>query len=203
MFRCIALSKLAVLTLLIFANFVDLNAQSDSIYRLAAGTRIRLTLDAELSSRVASKGDTFIATVAEPVIVREVIVVPVGSQIAGRVVRAERAGNGGRTAKLVLNFDRLIVAADSRAIDANLVSGLNGPKGSSLKYLSIIGGAAAGTAIGALSGSGRNAGIGALVGAGVGTGIAFSLKGKDVTIDKDAEFEIELKKEVVLPVIDY
>ena len=47
--------------------------QSDSIYRLPAGTRISLEVDAEVNSRVSSVNDTFLATVAKPVVVRDAV----------------------------------------------------------------------------------------------------------------------------------
>ena len=37
----------------------------------------------------------------------------------------------------------------------------------------------------------------------VGRTSVFLLKGKDVRLREDQEFEIELKKEVILPVMDY
>jgi len=45
--------------------------------------------------------------------------------------------------------------------------------------------------------------IGAGIGGGVGTAVALLRKGKDVRIRKGEEFEIELRKEVMLPVLDY
>jgi len=69
--------------------------------------------------------------------------------------------------------------------------------------LSIIGGLAAGTAIGAVTNGGTGALIGAAIGGGAGTAVAMLKKGKDQRIKKGNEFEIELKKEIVLPVLDY
>ena len=51
--------------------------------------------------------------------------------------------------------------------------------------------------------SGSGALIGAGVGGGAGTCIALLRKGRDAKIDRGGEFEIELKKEVILPVLDY
>ncbi|MEQ1924391.1 MAG: hypothetical protein ABL952_17985, partial [Pyrinomonadaceae bacterium] len=68
--------------------------------------------------------------------------------------------------------------------------------------LSILGGAATGALVGSAN-SPTGALIGAGIGAGAGTGAAMLRKGKDVKIRRGEEFEIELKKDVVLPVLDY
>jgi len=75
--------RVAVFTLLIFAAFSTAAAQPESIYRLAAGTRITLKLDAEINSQVSGVNDTFIATLARPVIVRDTVVLPAGTTVAG------------------------------------------------------------------------------------------------------------------------
>ena len=56
---------------------------------------------------------------------------------------------------------------------------------------------------GAVSKANNGALIGAGVGAGAGTAVALLRKGKDVRIRDGEEFEIVLKKEIVLPVLDY
>src|SRR3954463_7304503 len=94
-----------ILLILIFAVTESSYSQPDSIYRLPAGTRIRLKLDAELTSRVASVDDTFLAFVATPVSIRDAVVVPAGTQIEGRVIGVRRAGAMGRNGSLELLFE--------------------------------------------------------------------------------------------------
>ena len=66
---------------------------------------------------------------------------------------------------------------------------------------------AGGTAIGAILGAVSKADSGALIGAGIGAGaggvIAYLKKGKDVKIKADEKFEIEITKNVILPVKDF
>ncbi len=199
-----AVTRLVFTTLLIFASYWTTRSQSDSIYRLAPGTRITLKLDAEINSRVSDVNDTFIATVAKPVIVREVILLPVGTIVEGRVIKAAPASVGGKAGTLVLAFESIkFVNGVKREVSGFLVNELRGGSMQTTNLLSILGGAIIGTAIGAAARTGNGALIGAAIGAGAGTGVALARKGKDVRIRKGQEFEIELKKEVVLPVIDY
>lgn len=196
--------RVAVFTLLIFAAYSTAAAQSDSIYRLAAGTRITLKLDAEINSQVSGVDDTFVATLARPVIVRETVVLPAGTTIEGRVTAVRPASAGGKGGRLELAFQTLRLGRDiERKIDAELVNKLSARSGGTFSALAIIGGAAAGALIGAVSGSSRGALIGAGVGAAAGSGAVLAKRGDAVGIRKDAEFEIVLKRDVTLPVLDY
>ncbi len=195
---------MAFVTLLIFGIYGAALAQRDSIYRLPVGTRIKLKLDAELSSRVSSVGDTFIASIAQPVVIREVIVLPAGTEVEGRVFEAKPASAGGRSGKLDLSFLTIRWSNELiRDIDGMLVTKLKAKPSSFPGLLSIFGGAAVGAIFGGITRSSRNILLGGGIGAGVGTAIAMRRKGNDVKIGKGVEFEIELKREVVLPVSDY
>ncbi len=196
--------RVAVFTLLIFATITTAAAQSDSIYRLAAGTRITLKLDAEINSQVSSVNDTFLATLAKPLIVRDTVVLPAGTTVEGRVTAVRPASAGGKGGRLELAFQTLKLGRDiERKIEAELVNKLAARSSSTFNTLAIIGGAAAGALIGAVSGSGRGVLIGAGIGAGAGSGAVLVKKGDAVGIRKGDEFDIVLKRDVTLPVLDY
>lgn len=199
-----SIARAAILSILIFANFVFAYAQGDSIYRLPAGTRISLKLDAEINSSVSTVNDTFTAVVTKPVLIRDTVVLPVGTVVEGRVASVTPAAGLGKSGKLDVVFEWLrLVPETRRNIDGVLINKLSVSSSQTFTALSILGGGAAGAALGGATKSGTGALIGAGVGAGIGSGIAFFRKGKEARIRKNEEFEIELKKEVVLPVLDY
>ena len=203
MYRFASIIKLTVLSLLIFANSLTLVSQTGSIYRLPAGTKIVLKLDAEVSSRVSSLNDTFLATVAKPVSVRDSVVLPVGTVIEGRVSSVIPAASFGRSGKLDVVFETLKISDQTRHIDGAMTTEIRPPSEQGWSFLGIFGGAAAGGAAGTVSKAHNGTLLGAGIGAAAGTGIAFFHKGKDARIPKGEEFEIELKKDVQLPVLDY
>lgn len=166
------LSQAFFLTLLIFGNSVYALAQRDSIYRLPAGTRLRLKLDVELSSKVASVNDTFIASVVTPVMNNDTVVLPAGAIVEGRVTEVARAAHAGRDGRLEVVFESLKLAQGTRRIEGAFVSKTVKEQTSKFFLISFL------------------------------DAIAFR-KGDEARIRKDQEFEIELKKEVVLPVIGY
>jgi hypothetical protein len=129
---------------------------------------------------------------------------PVGTVIEGRVAGVTHAATGGKTGILSLVFETLILSKDQRrSIDGVLVDKLKADSARLVNVFTILGGTAIGAIFGAVSKSGRGAALGAGIGTGVGTGIVLLRKGKEVRISKNVEFEIELRKEVVLPVLDY
>jgi hypothetical protein len=198
-----ALIWLLVFLLLIFGSHWSAFCQPASIYRLPAGTRIRLKLDAEINSRVASVNDTFLAFVAKPVSIRDEVVVPAGTVIEGRIRGVERSGAAGRDGLLDLTFETLRLDGKTRQIDGVMASPLR-PRGTSRSgILSVLGGAAAGAVVGGITRSGTGALVGAAAGAGAGTGLFLIRKGQDARLRRGEEFEIELRAPVVLPVDDF
>ncbi len=196
-------TKVFAFLFLFFASYTFSEAQN-SIYQLQSGTKIRLRMDTEINSKVSSVNDTFITRIAEPVIIRERIVLPVGTIIEGRVVSVEPAEVGGQGGKLEVKFESLRFADGAkRNIEGELVNELKAESVQKSNIFTVIGGTAIGALFGAVSKAENGALVGAGIGAGAGTGVALLRKGKDVRIKSDEEFEIELKKDVTLPVRDY
>lgn len=194
---------LIFLLFLFFASFSAIKSQ-DSIYQLQSGTKISLRMETEINSKVSSVNDTFITKIAKPVVLRETIVLPVGTIIEGRVVKVEKSSTGGQNGKMEVVFESLRFADGARRdIEGELVNELKAEDVQKSNILTIIGGTALGAIFGAVSKTENGALIGAGVGAGAGTSIALLRKGKNVRIKSDEEFEIELKKAVNLPVQDY
>lgn len=195
--------RVAFLGFLFFAVAVDGAAQSNSIYRLPAGTRMKLKMDAEINSKVSSVNDTFIARVSEPVRNRESVVLPIGTIVEGRIIAVSAAASRGRNGRLDVRFEMIRFDDEvERAILGELVNPLITPTNNKTAAWTILGGSAIGGAIGAASGKGINVLLGAGIGAGAGTGIAFLRKGKQARIRTGEEFEIVLKRDVILPVRD-
>lgn len=195
-------TKVFALIILIFAGFSSNHAQN-SIYQLQPGTKIALRMDNEINSKVSSVNDTFTATIVKPVLAREAAVLLPGTVIEGRITKIERAA-AGQSGRMELKFESLRFAdGNKREIDGVLVNELKTGSNAKSNAITIIGTTALGAVFGAFSKTGSGAAIGAGIGAGAGTGIALLRKGKEARIKSDEEFEIELKKEVILPVRDY
>jgi hypothetical protein len=196
-------TKVFAFIFLFFASFLTVESQ-DSIYELAAGTQIHLSMDNEINSETASVNDTFTTEIVEPVKVRDSIVLPVGTIIEGRVTNVERAASGGKGGSLSVKFERIrFENGEKRDIEGVLVNELHAESSQKANILAVIGGAGLGALLGAVTKTENGALIGAGIGAGAGTGIALARKGKNVRIKRDEKFDIKLTKRVTLPVRDY
>lgn len=185
----------ALLTTLFFVNSV-----TAQIGELKSGTKIRVQMDNEINSEVSSVDDTFTVVVAEPVKVRDVVVLPIGATIEGRITKARRASTGRKNGNLEVVFETLkLESGQKRKIEAVLVKKLKVKTSNTGKILTILGGTALGSIIGAVSNVDNGALIGAGIGAGAGTGTTLLQKGKDVRIKADEKFDIKLTKSVTLP----
>jgi hypothetical protein len=181
----------------------ELKTRTDSIYRIPVGTRIRLRMEGAISSKFSTANDTFLARVAVPVVIRDVTVLPVGTLVEGRITEASPAGLGSRNGQMDFRMETLKFSDEvNRSIDGVPVQALKAKRHSG-GWLPVIGGSILGAAVGFAVGTAPGAVIGAGIGFGIGAGARYSKKGGNVGLKDDDIFEIELKKEVVLPVLDY
>lgn len=197
--------EIFALFFLLFVNFAAVVAQTDSsVYQIPAGTTMRVRMDNEINSKVSGVDDTFTMTLAAPVVRREVVVLPTGTIIEGRVTKVRRAAYGGKNGNLEISLQTLRLSSETKqSIEGGLVNELKTESSPATSILTVLGGTAIGGIVGAISKAENGALIGAGLGTGAGTGIAFLRKGKDVSIKADEEFEIKLTRNVNLRAKDF
>jgi hypothetical protein len=200
----IRITKVFAVFFLIFVISASMQGQSDSIYRIPAGTKVTLRMDSEINSKVSSVDDTFTAKVLLPVRIREVVVIPEGVTMEGRVTEVTRAGTAGKRGTLMVRMEKLTLAPNAvREIDGSPATAFVAVSGSKYRWFSVLGGGVLGTIAGTLSGGRNGALIGAGIGTGAGTAVALLRNGHDVAVQEGEIFEIQLNKEVLLPIRDY
>lgn len=190
----------------LFAIFIiSANSQTTSVNDIEAGTKIVLKMDNEINSKASGVNDTFTATLAEPLLIRETIALPIGTVIEGKITNVKRASVAGANGRMTVSFQTLrLPDGTRRSIEGVLVNDLKADGSTAkLKTLTVLGATVGGGIIGAVSKASTGALIGAGIGAGAGTGVTFLQKGKDVRLRADERFEIKLTKNVSLPAQDY
>lgn len=131
---------------------------------LAPGSYVTVRLNQQLSSNRNRNGDSFTATLAEPVVVNGVVVAEPGQTVGGVVADSER----NNPAKLVVQLTELSLVDGQRLpIETKLVA-RRGPGFTGQDAGTIIGTTAIGAGIGAAADWGTGAAVGAGVGAVVG-----------------------------------
>jgi len=159
-----------------------------------AGTDLTVTIDTALSSKSSQAGQTFLATVAQPVTINGTTAIPKGSSVTGTVLTAKIKGEG----ELSITLKNITVRGHNYPLHtASLDSTVKG-KGKRTA-VTTGGGAAAGALIGGIAGGGKGAGIGAAVGA-VGGLIGGAATGnKQIEIAAETPLTFTLSHELTLP----
>jgi len=182
------------------------------IYSVALGTVMRVRMNQTITSKTAQVGNTFMATVTEPVYsTNGVVVIPVGSTVTGRVNTVTRAANQGKPGGIDASFISVrLPNGRTRAINGSLTDlegntssdnegTAGGTKMKNRKLIFIGGGGAGGAVLGAAIGGGKGALIGGILGAGAGfLGDRFT-KGKEAEVKSGTEFGVYLNQAFAMP----
>jgi hypothetical protein len=156
------------------------------------GTALDVRLTETLSSELNEKGDTFLATLASPIMVDDRVVIPAGAGVQGRVVEARSAGRFSGKPGLVIEVTRLAYNGESYELSSNQYS-KQGSSRTTRAATTIGGGAGIGALIGGILGGGRGAAIGAMIGAGAGTGVQAKAKAPEVQLPAETMLSFRLE----------
>jgi hypothetical protein len=182
-------------------------------YSVSANDVMRVRLNDTLDSEKARVGDSFTATLVDPVYSKGgVLLAPQGSTIGGQVTNVQRAQKNGKPATLDVVFTSIpLPNAAHRAINGSLTdlessTGTSDNEGqvaasktSHRKAKFIGGGAGGGALIGAIAGGGKGLAIGAGVGALTGAIAGRVKKGHEVKVKSGTEFGVVLNRSFSLP----
>jgi hypothetical protein len=163
---------------------------------LRQGTSIAVRLDQALSSDHLSAGDTFQASLAEPLIADGYVIAERGARVSGRVVDSQRAGRLSGSAGLGLSLSSIQTTDGQKIAVSTEPWTKSGDSSRNEDIAKIGGGAALGAIIGAIAGGGKGAAIGAGVGGAAGTGAAATTRGKPVTIASETVIRFRLATRV-------
>ena len=160
-----------------------------------SGTDLVLRLETPVSSETAKVDQPVRATVAKPVVVAGMTVIPEGATVTGAVVAAERSGRVKGRASIALRFNEVVVLnTPYRITTTRIAREAEATKGEDAKKIGI--GAGVGTAIGAIAGGKKGAAIGAGIGGGAGTGAVLATRGKEVSIAAGTTLRTEITETV-------
>ena len=164
---------------------------------IPADTRITVRMIDSVDSETARLGQTFRASLDEPIMVNGQVVAPRGADVLTKLVQDQRSGKiQGRTALTLALAD---IAINGQRVDVTStdVTEQSGSQGA--KSAKVIGGTAAlGTIIGALGGGGKGAAIGAVSGAAAGGAVQVLTSGQRVKIPSETRLTFRLQTPVQL-----
>ena len=160
---------------------------------IPAGTEIHVTLDTALSSKGSSAGDSFEATLSEPVRVHGEVIVKRDARARGTVVDARESGRLSKPALLSLELSSVQVNGAWVPVRTQALT-MEGKSHKKRDVVAIGGGSALGAIIGGIAGGGKGAAIGAAAGGGAGTAGAAVTGKKDITLPAESHVTFRLSR---------
>ena len=160
-------------------------------FTLPVGTTLPLELNSTLASDLSEVEDPVRATLRIAVTVDGLEVLPAGTELAGHVTEAERAGRVKGRARLAFQFTSLRYDGERRPLRTEpIVQEAEATKGEDATKIGI--GAGAGAVIGAVVGGTSGAAKGAAIGGAAGTGAVMATRGKEVRLEPGTDIPTRL-----------
>jgi hypothetical protein len=156
-----------------------------------AETVISVVLDAPVGSKISQPGQTFTASVSEPIEVDGKLAIPKGARASGIVKDAKPAGRFKGGASLGLTLTSIDIHGENYDVHTTAPNETSKGKGKRTAVM-VGGGAGGGALIGGLAGGGKGALIGGLIGAAAGTGGAGLTGNRDITLPAETPLTFKL-----------
>lgn len=163
--------------------------------QLSAGTNLVIRMIDAVDSEKASVGQTFRASMDEPVMVNGDTVIPRGADVVVKLVDSKDSGKLTGRAELALSLQSIMVNGRLADINTQTVTRESGSRGADTAKKAGVG-AVIGTIIGAAAGGGKGAAVGAGAGAAAGTGIQMATKGEKVHVPSETRLTFVLDSPV-------
>jgi hypothetical protein len=165
---------------------------------IPANTVLAVRLGERLSSDKNHPGDTFAATLDQPLIVDGFVIGERGARVRGKVLESQPAGHGQGGASLSVHLIGLHTSdGQDVAIETERYH-KEGPSAASDNLKKVGAGALIGAAIGAIAGGGKGAAIGAGAGTAAGGGAAAATRGKPAELPVETRLTFHLAQPVTL-----
>lgn len=162
---------------------------------IPAGTTLPIRITQTLDSGSSQPGDAFSGVVASDIIIDDLVAIPAGTHVSGRVDEVHEAAHFKGSALLTVSLVTLDQRGQHIAISTDPYSKEGSGRGKNTAE-KIGGGAAVGAILGGIFGGGRGAAIGAAAGGGTGAGVNAITRGKQVQIPSESLIRFRLTNSI-------
>ncbi len=163
-----------------------------------SGTGLSVRLVDSLDTARNKVGDTFRATLEEPISVDDRVVIPAGSEVVGKISQVKDSGRFEGRAELAIELTSLRMGSQHYELHTNQFTQQGSSQGARTAK-TVGGGAALGALIGAIAGGGKGAAIGAAAGAGAGGGVQAARGAQQVRLGSEAKLHFRLENSLFVP----
>ena len=162
-----------------------------------SGTSLPIRMADSLDSQTAQQGQVIHGTLAADIIADNMIAIPRGTSVTGRVVDAKDAAHFSGSSLLSVELTQVDLKGHSVPISTAAFSQQGKGRGKNTA-MKTGGGAALGAIIGALAGGGKGAAIGAASGGGIGAGVNGVTRGEQVKIPAETLINFKLQTPITV-----
>ncbi len=165
---------------------------------IPAGSKISVRLGQTLSTEQAKVGDSFVATLDQPLVVEGFVLAERGARVTGKITASDPGGKVKGVSLLGLELTSFRTA-DGQTVEIKTVE-FRKEAASSTKddAAKVAVGAGVGAAIGAIFGGGKGAAIGAGSGAAAGTGVVLATRGKAANLPAETRLTFQFQSPVTV-----
>jgi hypothetical protein len=166
-------------------------SSSQGSLELPARTNLVIRLIDAVDSETARPGQTFQASLDQPVVIGSDVAIPRGADVVLKLVDAKESGTFTGRAELALNLQSIKVNGRTVEVNTQTVSRESDSQGAQTAKRGAVG-AVVGAGLGAVFGGGKGAATGAAVGGAAGAGTQVFTKGRTVRIPSETRLTFVL-----------
>ena len=166
---------------------------------LPVDTTLPVRMNQTLNSATTQSGDTFSGVLASDVMADNLVVLPQGTPVSGRVDTVQEAAHFKGNSLLTIELVSLDRKGEHLPVSTDTFSKAGNGRGKNSAE-KIGGGAAVGAILGGIFGGGKGAAIGSVAGAGAGTGVQAATRGQQVQIPAETLVRFRLTSPITVRV---
>ena len=175
----------------------ETSSAADGSIELPAGTNLVIRMIDAVDSERSSVGQTFTASLDEPIVINGQTAIPRGADVVVKLVDEKESGK--LTGRTTLTLDLISLKVNGRMVKVNTETVTEESSSSGARTAKVAGGTAVlGTIIGAIAGGGKGAAVGLGAGAVAGIGAEIVTKGQRVKIPSESRLAFVLENPVRL-----
>jgi BON domain len=164
---------------------------------IPSGTALAVRLVDPIDSEKNQAGDTFHATLNNPLTIDGQVVVPSGSEVTGHLADVKSAGKFAGQSLVALQLDSISSGGQTYNIQTDQYKKEGSSRGKNTAE-KVGAGAGIGALIGALAGGGKGAAIGAAAGGGLGGGVQAATKSQQIKLASETVLNFTLQAPVTV-----
>jgi hypothetical protein len=154
------------------------------VVTLPAGSTLPVRVTQTLDSATTQPGETFTGAIATDIVQDDMLVIPRGASVTGRVTEVHEAGHFSGASLLTVELTSVNARGERISLSTQPYTVEGKGRGKNTAVKTGIG-AAAGAVLGGIFGGGKGAAIGAAAGGGTGAGINAVTRGQQIQIPSE------------------